>query len=50
VNHDEAADYETLSNLKSVNSCIDIDSICAKDCDITHIEVVQKAKIQKLAA
>jgi hypothetical protein len=40
VNHDEAADYETLSNFKSINSSIDINSICAKDSDVTHIEVV----------
>jgi len=40
VDHDEAADYETLSNFKSVNSSVDVNSICTKDSDVTHVEVV----------
>lgn len=50
VNHDEASDYKALSNFEAVNTGVDIDSICTKDCDVAHVEVVQKAQVQELAA
>ena len=40
VDHDEAADYETLSYFKSINSSIDVNGICTKDSNVTHVEVV----------
>jgi hypothetical protein len=45
VNHDEATDYETLSNFKAVDACVNIDSICAEDCDVAHVEVVEETKM-----
>lgn len=45
VNHDEATDYETLSNFEAVNSGVNIDSVCTKDCDVAHVEVVEETKM-----
>ena len=45
VNHDEATDYETLSDFKAVNTGVNIDSICAEDCDVAHVEVVEETKM-----
>jgi hypothetical protein len=42
VNHDEATDYETLSDFKAVNTGVNIDSIRTEDCDIAHVEVVEE--------
>lgn len=43
VNHDEAANYETLSYLESVNPSVDIDSIGTENSDVSHIEVVEES-------
>jgi len=50
MNHNEAADNNTLSNLKPINSSININSICTKDSYISHVKVIEKAQVQKLAS
>jgi len=41
VDHDEASNDERLTNFNSVNPCINIDSIGAKNRYVTHVDVIQ---------
>lgn len=40
VYHNEAADDKALSNLKSVNSSINVDGVGTENCNVSHIEII----------
>lgn len=49
VNYDKAADDEALSDLKSIDSSINVDSVSAENGNVSHVEVVQKSQVHVAA-
>jgi len=45
VDHDEATYDNSLSYLDSIDASVDVDSICAENGDVTHVNIVQKSQI-----
>ena len=43
VDHDKAADNEALSDFKSIDSSMNVDSISAENCDVSHVKVINVA-------
>lgn len=49
VDYDETSNNEGLAHLQTIDSCINVDGIGAEDSDVTHIEVVDKSKVNSLS-
>lgn len=45
VDHYETTNYDALANLKPIDPSMDIDSIRAENCDVAHVEVIEKAEM-----
>ena len=49
MNEDEARDDEALSRLNTVDTCVNVDGVCAEDCQHAHVDVIDDAKINHRA-
>lgn len=45
MDDDEASDNDCLANLDSINTGVNVDSVGAENCDISHVKIVDETKI-----
>lgn len=49
VDHYEEANNEGLADFDAIDACVNVDSICAENGNIAHVEVVKWAQIDEIA-
>ena len=45
VKQDEASYHEALTCLDTVDTCVDVDRVCAENCEKPHIDVIEESKV-----
>jgi len=46
VNHDEAADDETLAYFNAVDASMDVDGVSAEDGEGAHVDVIEDSQVE----
>ena len=44
----EAADYETLTNFNSIDACVDVDCVGAKNGKTSHVNIVKESEVDRV--
>ena len=49
VNHDKQTYYERLADFNAIDSCVNVNCICAENSDVAHVKIVKWSKVNEIA-